>query len=178
MTVAALIVVSLIAGMFLFSRQARIAEMHRAQAEARFNDIRKLTNSLIFEIDGSIRDLPGGAATRKTLINTALEYLGTLAKDAAGDPDLQIDTAAAYQRLGDIQGSFQASQDDYSGALKSYQKALTLLEQAATSPQGAIARRSRSSSSTTASAMCSGRSVRSRRRCPMPNARGCRLGSG
>jgi non-specific serine/threonine protein kinase/serine/threonine-protein kinase len=133
--VSAFIVVGLVAGMVLFSRQARIAEGHRAQAEARFNDIRKLTNSLIFDIDSSIRDLPGGAATRKVLINTSLEYLATLAKDAAGDPDLQIDTAAAYQRLGDIQGSFQASQDDYSGALQSYQRALSLLEQAAASPQ-------------------------------------------
>jgi non-specific serine/threonine protein kinase/serine/threonine-protein kinase len=130
-TLSTVIVVGLAVGVVAVWREKEIAEGHRAQAEMRFNDVRRLANSLIFDIDNSIRDLPGAGPSRRRLIDTALEYFGSLAKDAAGDPALQAETATAYQRLGDVQGSFELGQDDYSGALKSYQQALTLLQSAA-----------------------------------------------
>jgi tetratricopeptide (TPR) repeat protein len=133
-SLTAVIVVGLCIGVGAVLRESRIAEVHRAQAEMRFNDVRKLANSLIFEIDRSIRDVPGTGPSRRILFSTALQYLGSLAKDADGDPELQIETAVAYQQLGDIQGSFFASQDDYSGALASYQSAATLLQAAEASP--------------------------------------------
>ena len=131
-TVSAVIVIGLAVGVVAVWREKEIAERHRAQAEMRFNDVRRLANSLIFDIDNSIRDLPGAGPSRKRLIDKALEYLGMLAKDAAGDAALQVETATAYKRLGDVQGSFEFSQDDYNGALKSYQQALALLQSAAT----------------------------------------------
>ena len=39
--------------------QAEIAQSERQRAERRFNDVRKLANSLIFEVHESIKDLPG-----------------------------------------------------------------------------------------------------------------------
>ncbi|MEJ0036070.1 MAG: serine/threonine-protein kinase [Gammaproteobacteria bacterium] len=129
-SLTAVIVVGLCIGVVAVLRESRIAESHRAQAEMRFNDVRKLANSLIFEIDNSIRDVPGTGASRKILIDTALQYLGALTKDAEGNPELQLETAAAYKRLGDIQGAFFASQGNYSGALTSYQRALALLQAA------------------------------------------------
>lgn len=129
-SLTAVIVVGLIVGAAAVLRESRIAETHRAQAEMRFNDVRKLANALIFDIDNSIRDVPGTGASRRILIDTALQYLASLTRDAEGNPELQLETAAAYTRLGDMQGSFFGSQDDYSGALASYQKALALLQEA------------------------------------------------
>ena len=68
--------------------------------------------------------------SRRILIDTALQYLGSLSKDAEGNPELELETAAAYHRLGDIQGTIWGSQDDYVGALASYQKALALMQSA------------------------------------------------
>ncbi len=48
-------------------QQAAVASAQRARAEQRFNDVRKLANSLIFEIHDSIQDLPGATAARKLL---------------------------------------------------------------------------------------------------------------
>ena len=129
-SLTAVIVVGLCVGIVAVLRESRIAETHRAEADKRFNDVRKLANALIFDIDNSIRDVPGTGPSRKILIDTALQYLGTLSRDAQGNPELELETAAAYQRLGDIQGSFWAGQDDYTGALASYQKALALLQSA------------------------------------------------
>jgi eukaryotic-like serine/threonine-protein kinase len=133
-SLTAVIVVGLCIGVGAVLRESRIAESHRAQAEMRFNDVRKMANALIFEIDASIRDVPGTGPSRRILIDTALQYLGSLSKDAEGNPELQMETAAAYKRLGDIQGSFLASQDDYTGALTSYQRAAALLQSAEGSP--------------------------------------------
>jgi len=128
--VSAVIVAGLIVGVVAVWHEKEIAERHRAEAERRFNDVRRLASSLIFDIDNSIRDLPGAGPSRKRLIDTTLEYLGGLAKDAVGDPALQVESAAAYKRLGDVQGSFVSGADDYSGALESYQHALALLQSA------------------------------------------------
>ena len=129
-SLTAVIVVGFCVGMVAVLRESRIAEAHRAQADKRFNDVRKLANALIFDIDTSIKDVPGTGPSRKILIDTALQYLGSLSQDAQGNPELELETAEAYNRLGDIQGSFWASQDDYAGALASYQKALSLMQSA------------------------------------------------
>jgi len=141
-TLSALFGVALIAGVAMIVREARIAEMHEARAERRFDEVRKMANALIFDIDDSIRDLAGAGQARRVLIDTALKYLGSLSEQAVGDPALQIEMAAAYKRLGDIQGSFQASQDDYAGASKSFYRALILLQSAiATDPENIRAHR-------------------------------------
>jgi eukaryotic-like serine/threonine-protein kinase len=55
---AALVLVSLSAGLVAALWQARVAGAERERAEQRFNDVRKLANSYIFEIHAGIRDLP------------------------------------------------------------------------------------------------------------------------
>jgi len=49
-TASVLIFISLLTGMALTLREARIARANELRAERRFNDVRKLANSLIFEI--------------------------------------------------------------------------------------------------------------------------------
>jgi serine/threonine protein kinase len=117
-------------------QQAEIARQQRIRAERRFNDVRKLANSLMFEVHDSIKDLPGATPARKLLVERALEYLDSLSEEASGDVALQRELAAAYDRVGDLLGNNAAANlGDYPGALRSYRKALTIREaSAATSP--------------------------------------------
>ncbi len=130
---SALVVLAMMAGLIVTLHEARVARFERARAERRFNDVRKLANSLMFEVHDSIRDLPGTLPARKLLVNRALEYLDSLSQEASGDTDLQRELAAAYDRVGDLLGySGAANLGDYAGALKSYEKALSIREASAT----------------------------------------------
>jgi non-specific serine/threonine protein kinase/serine/threonine-protein kinase len=126
---AALITVALLSATGVTLRQARIARAERARAERRFNDVRALANSLMFEIHDGISRLPGSTPVRELLVNRALQYLDSLSQEASGDPSLQRELAAAYDRVGDLQGnSGFAHQGNSTGALQSYRKALAIRE--------------------------------------------------
>jgi len=125
-TAAAAFTLILLATLGLTFRQARIAQR-------RFNDVRQLANSLIFEVHDSIKDLPGSTPARKIIVDRALQYLSSLAQEAGGDPSLQRELASAYERVGLVQGHYlQNSLGDTQGSLVSYQKALELREKVAT----------------------------------------------
>jgi eukaryotic-like serine/threonine-protein kinase len=124
----ALVASALIGGIAMTLQEAHVAEAQRARADRRFNDVRRLAETLIFEVHDSIRDLPGAEKARRLLIDTAVRYLGSLSREAAGDPSLQHELAAAYIRLGDLQGrAREANEGDYAGARRSYGQAFTLL---------------------------------------------------
>jgi serine/threonine protein kinase/tetratricopeptide (TPR) repeat protein len=134
-SVAALLLVALIVTLRearIARQQAMLAQQHRARAELRFNDVRKLANSLIFEIHDSIRDLPGATKARELLVERALEYLDSLSHESA-DPGLLRELATAYERIGDVQGNYtMANVSDFSGASASYAKAIAILESLST----------------------------------------------
>jgi eukaryotic-like serine/threonine-protein kinase len=120
LAVAAFFVLVVLAGAVAIVREARIAER-------RFNDVRKLANSLLFDIHDSIRDLPGSTAARKLLVDRALEYLDSLSREGSGTPGLQHELASAYERVGDVQGNpYSANLGDTAGATESYRKALQI----------------------------------------------------
>ena len=125
----ALILVAIAGGVAATIRESRIAAAHERRAEQRFNDVRKLANSLMFEIHDAIRDLPGSTPARRLLVTRAQEYLDSLSEQSKGDASLQKELAAAYERVGDVLGyPYAANLDDKEGALKNYRKALELRE--------------------------------------------------
>ena len=135
-TAAALIAASLVAGIFATVRQRRAAEEQRARAERRFADVRRLANSLLFDLEEAIRDLPGSTPARQLVVRKALEYLDSLAQEAGGDPMLQAELATAYQKVGDVQGNpFGANLGDTAGAIESYRKEVAIREALAARPQ-------------------------------------------
>ena len=126
---AALVAVALAAGTATTLWQARVAIEQRARAERRFNDVRKLANSFLFEIYEAIDNLPGSTPARSLLVKRALEYLDGLAAEGRGDPSLQMEIASAYQRIGEVQGDPQyPNLGDSRGALASSMKALAIRE--------------------------------------------------
>ena len=126
-TAACLVVISLTVGLVIAVRQAKIARIERARAERRFNDVRSLAKSLLFDIYNGIRDLPGSTPARQLLVTKALQYLDSLSAEARGDVSLQHELADAYERVGSVQGEpFTANLGDTAGALASYEKARTI----------------------------------------------------
>ena len=126
-TAAALVLISLLTGLTLTVREARIARANELRSEKRFNDVRQLANSLMFEIHDSIQDLPGSTAARKLLVERALRYLDSLNQEASGNASLQRELATAYKRIADVQGyPFRPNLGDTPGAVKSYQRCLTI----------------------------------------------------
>ncbi len=125
----ALAVAALVVGLAVTLRETYVARRERARAEQRFNDVRELANSLLFEVHEAIQNLPGSTAARKLIVDRALRYLDALAKEAKGNLSLQRELAAAYQKVGDVQGGFrEANLGDTAGSLVSYRKSLAILE--------------------------------------------------
>jgi eukaryotic-like serine/threonine-protein kinase len=139
---ATLVVLSLLAGIIATLWQARIARAQRAEAELRFNDVRRLANSFLFEFDSSIEKLPGSTPAREMVVKRALEYLDSLAQKSASDASLQRELAAAYEKVADIQGNpYSANLGDTAGALVNYRKALAIRDALAADPADKQARR-------------------------------------
>jgi len=127
--VALLFFIAIVGGVIATLTEARIAKTNERRAERRFNDVRKLANSLMFEVHDSIQNLPGATPARKLIIERASEYLDSLAQESGGDPSLQSELASAYRKVGDVQGyPFRSNLGDSAGALRSYQKALAIRE--------------------------------------------------
>ncbi len=127
---AVLVSLSVAGGLVATVREARIARGERARAERRFNDVRKLANTFLFEFHDAIFALAGSTPARKLVVTRGLEYLDSLAAEQGNDPALQRELATAYHRIGDIQGRpGYANLGDTAGALRSYRKALALRQE-------------------------------------------------
>ncbi|MBI4747962.1 MAG: protein kinase [Acidobacteria bacterium] len=127
--VAAALTITLLGGIMTTTWQARVAQVERAKAERRFNELRKLARAFIFDFHDKIENLQGSTPARELLVKQGLEYLDNLAAEAAGDQSLQYDLAMAYQKVGDIQGRpYAPNLGDSAGAVQSYRKSLHILE--------------------------------------------------
>jgi non-specific serine/threonine protein kinase/serine/threonine-protein kinase len=123
---AVLVVITLIAGIMATAWQTRNAKAQHAKAEQRFNDLRKLALS---DKENEIQNLPGTTHAQEVFAKTALQYLGNLAQESKDDPSLQRELAAAYQKVGDIEGRRGVQNlGNTSAALECYRKALKIRE--------------------------------------------------
>ncbi|MGE3467525.1 MAG: protein kinase [Pyrinomonadaceae bacterium] len=117
---ASLILLTVFAGLF-----ATLYQRNRAQQ--RFNDVRRLANSFLFEFHDSIKDLPGATPARELVVKRALEYLDQLSQESEGDSNLKRELATAYAQIGQIQGnSYHSNLGDSKGAMNSYQRSLEI----------------------------------------------------
>ncbi|HKQ86897.1 MAG TPA: protein kinase [Candidatus Acidoferrales bacterium] len=132
-TAAMLVMMSLTGGLIAALWEAHLAQVQRARAERRFNDVRSMANSLMFDVNDAIRALPGSTAARELVVSKALTYLDSLAQESNGDFSLQSELATAYERVGEVQGSFDsANVGDTAQALTSLKKAAAIRRAIAT----------------------------------------------
>ena len=114
---AAVIVLAILAGLIGTMRQ-------KNRAERRFSDVRNLANALLVDIAPKIERLPGSTEARQVILSQSLKYLDSLAGEAGNDRNLQSELAAAYEKVGDLQGNpTNANLAALSDALVSYEKA-------------------------------------------------------
>jgi eukaryotic-like serine/threonine-protein kinase len=115
------VLVSMGAGVFFSLRSARIANENLAL-------VRQLSNTFVFDVYDSVKDIPGATNARKLIVETGLRYLDNLSGNAAGDATLRRELAAAYRRIGDVQGNVLGSHlGNTKEATASYRKSLALL---------------------------------------------------
>jgi len=97
-------VVALVAGTIVSAWQAREADLQRQRAEHRLQDVRQLANAMIFDVDAELEK--GTTQARAVLVERALQYLDALAREEGLDSALKRDLAAAYEKIGDIEGNY------------------------------------------------------------------------
>jgi tetratricopeptide (TPR) repeat protein len=121
-TAMSLVVISLLGGLLTANYQAR-------RAERRFQQVRKLANTFLFDFHDKIEKLPGSTEAREMVIKTGLEYLDNLAQEAEGDTELQSELADAYLRMGELLGDHRSANLGRSeAAIESYRKGLALAQ--------------------------------------------------
>jgi serine/threonine protein kinase len=135
--IAAMLLLCTIAG----GAMATLREHRRA--ERRFDQVRKMANSFLFEIHDAIERVPDSLWARELLVKRALQYLDSLSQEAANDRSLLAELATAYQKVGDVQGSpSRPNMGNTTGALQSYGKALAIRQRLVElDPSSAEARR-------------------------------------
>ena len=123
MAAAVLLVASLAGGITAATIAGR-------RAQRRFNEVRGFAHAVLYDMHDAISDLPGSVKAREVIVKTALKYLDGLAREAGRDPEIQLELAEAYQRVGDVQGAAkQRSLGQTAEALASYRKAMAIADQ-------------------------------------------------
>jgi tetratricopeptide (TPR) repeat protein len=124
---AVLVLVALITSTLVAWQSAKTSQAERANAQSRFNDVRKLADFMLFKFDDAI--LSGTTEARRVLVTEAMKYLDGLAKSAKGDGSLERDLINGYLKVGDLQGNPNNSNlGGRAAAKESYVKALQVAE--------------------------------------------------
>jgi serine/threonine protein kinase/tetratricopeptide (TPR) repeat protein len=107
-----------------------VAVHETSVARERFQQVRKLATTFVFDVEDAAHDLPGAMKVRQLIARTGLEYLDNLSRSSARDWDLKRELATAYLRIGDVQGGTQAANlGDFGAALASFGHAGKLLDE-------------------------------------------------
>ncbi len=94
---AAVLMIAITAGVAESLYQANLARQ-------RFDQVRKLARTFVFEIHDEIAKVDGTTAARQLVVKTAVEYLDQLSKSAGGDAGLREELANAYVKVANAQG--------------------------------------------------------------------------
>jgi serine/threonine protein kinase len=108
--------------------QQRQTELARAAADARFADVRRLANRLVFQYHDQIANLPGATKVRAELLDDAAGYLDALHLHVGADRVLARELAETYFRIAVLQGeAFSPSLERLDAAQRNLAKAEALL---------------------------------------------------
>ena len=125
----ATLVLVLAGGMAATAWQARIAAQERDKAQNRFRQVQEFSRSLLFDVHNALRSVPGATESRRLLLDRATQFLDGLAADADDDDALNLELAAGYQQLAQVQGSqFTENVGDTAAAIASLEKAADFVD--------------------------------------------------
>jgi tetratricopeptide (TPR) repeat protein len=110
-------------------RQEEAAERQKAIAESRLDDVSALANSMLFEVDDRVKELPGSTAAREVLMRRGLDYVTRMSEQTPDSARLRAQLGAAYLKMGELQWAPDGSNlRDVNGARNSYAQSAALLE--------------------------------------------------
>ncbi|MEM0928026.1 MAG: serine/threonine-protein kinase [Pseudomonadota bacterium] len=105
------------------------AQTAEQEAQQRFDEVRSLARTLMFDIYDSVENLTGGFEARSIVIETVQNYLDTVSALETSQADLRLEAALGYHRLADVQGDFTgASQGRVRESQENIEAALSLVE--------------------------------------------------
>lgn len=102
------------------------------RAARRFEELRQLAGSFLFEFHDAIASLPGATPARELVEKRALQYLDILARESSRDLDLKRELAEGYLRISAAQGlTHESNLGKAADAHANAAKAVALLEEVA-----------------------------------------------
>lgn len=112
--------------------QSTVAREQQQLAEARFQQVRKVANALIFDYHDEIAKLEGSLALREKLVTDAVAYLDAIYTEEVSEIELLNELGVAYRKIGDVQGAaYLANTGNLAEAIENYRKAVELHEKIA-----------------------------------------------
>lgn len=90
-----LLVAALAAGVVSTRAEAR-------RAERRFQEVRRIANTLMTDVHQAIRDLPASSRAQEVVIATAVQYLEGLTRESADDPALLAEVGMGYTKVAEL----------------------------------------------------------------------------
>ena len=87
------------------SWQYQRAETARVESDFRFQQVRTLAKTVMFDVYDKIDVVPGSTRAKVELAEAAQTYLDSLSADARASDELKIETASGLVRLSEIQGT-------------------------------------------------------------------------
>ena len=136
---ATVLVATVLAGAGAVAWQARAARLAERSAEASANDLSRLSDTLLSELDDAIKQLPGSTGAQQVLIARLLEHLDRMSQNHPSNSVTQVSLVNAFVRLANLQANpYEQNLGDTAGALKNLGKAMAIAEPLARSrPQDA-----------------------------------------
>jgi tetratricopeptide (TPR) repeat protein/predicted Ser/Thr protein kinase len=110
-------------------RLSNEAQRQRARSERRFDQVRSIASTLLFDVHAAISKLEGSREARELIVTAALGYLRDLAPDANDHAAFTAELATAWERVGDIQGNpLVPNLGQTAEAMGSYRESIALRE--------------------------------------------------
>jgi len=97
--------ISLVAGLLLVTDAYRDEARARADAEQRFNEVRELSQFLLFDLYDQLEDVPGATPALNAIADRARQYLDVLSQSEGANDEVRLEAALAYKRLSDVLGT-------------------------------------------------------------------------
>jgi eukaryotic-like serine/threonine-protein kinase len=114
-----------VVAMLSLATAAIVSTWQARVAQRRFEDLREFAHTIVFDVNDALSPIPGTTAPRKLVVETALRYLDRLNDEHVSEPSLREELAAAYIRIGKVQGgAFLPNLGDSAGAIASFRKAI------------------------------------------------------
>jgi len=121
-----------IAAVVLLTISVAVADAIREgqRANRRFQDVRQMANSFLFEFHDAIANLPGSTPARELVVTRALQYLAKLESEAGADIGLKRELAQSYLRIGAVQGTpYENNLGRPADARASFERAVALFQE-------------------------------------------------